>query len=341
MLSLAAVAAGSPPADLPDFPQVVAAAARLQGWVVRTPVIRSDRLDERCDRRVYLKCENLQHAGAFKYRGATHALLALEDEAVAGRRTRVVATHSSGNHGAALARAARLFGWRCLVVTPRDASPVKLAAILAEGAELHRCEPGLAPREAMLATLVQETGAAVVHPFDDSRVIAGQGTAALELLTEQPQLDVFAAPVGGGGLLAGCALAVRGMAPGCRVVGVEPAAADDAAQSFHGGQRLGWSGSPPTIADGLRGSIGARPFAIFRSAVDDVLTVSEPAIIAAMRVLLEDVRLLIEPSSAVPIAALLEGRLGVAGDAVGIVLSGGNVDLSVCPFLAGRSPRHN
>jgi threonine dehydratase len=292
MLRLAAVAAGSPPADLPDFPQVVAAAGRLQGRVVRTPVIRSDRLDERCDRKVFLKCENLQHAGAFKYRGATHALLALEDEAVAGRRARVVATHSSGNHGAALARAARLLGWRCLVVTPRDASPVKLAAILAEGAELHRCEPGLAPREAMLATLVQETGAAVVHPFDDSRVIAGQGTAALELLAEQPRLDVFAAPVGGGGLLAGCALA-------------------------------------------------ARPFAIFGAAVDDVLTVSESAIIAAMRVLLEEVRLLIEPSSAVPIAALLEGRLGAPGDAVGIVLSGGNVDLSVCPFLAGRSPRND
>jgi threonine dehydratase len=336
MLTLGPVAAGTPPADLPDFAAVVAAAGRVQGRVARTPVLRSDRLDARSGRRVHLKCENLQHAGAFKYRGATNALLALEDEALAGRRARIVATHSSGNHGAALARAARLLGWRCLVVTPRDASPVKLAAIVAEGAELHHCEPGLAPREAMLAALVRETGAAVVHPYDDAAVIAGQGTAAVELLADVPTLDVLAAPVGGGGLLAGSALAARGMAPGCRVVGVEPAVADDAARSYHGGVRLGWSGSPPTIADGLRGSIGARPFAIFRQHVDDLLTVSESAIVAAMRVLLEDARLLVEPSSAVPVAALLDGRLGAPGDAVGIVLSGGNVDLSVCPFLDGR-----
>ena len=336
MLTLAPVPAAAEPVDLPDFAAVVAAAGRLQGRIARTPVLRSDRLDARSGRRVYLKCENLQHAGAFKYRGATNALLALEDEAAAGRRARVVATHSSGNHGAALARAARLLGWRCFVVVPRDASAVKLSAIVAEGAELHRCEPGLAPREAALAAIVRDTGAAVVHPFDDARVIAGQGTAALELLAEVPDLDLLVTPVGGGGLLAGCAIAARAMAPKCRVVGVEPAVADDAARSFHGGVRMGWSGSPPTIADGLRGSIGARPYAIFRRQVDDVLTVPEDAIIAAMRALLEEARLLVEPSSAVPIAALLEGRLGAPGASVGIVLSGGNVDLSVCPFLAGR-----
>ena len=176
-----------------------------------------------------------------------------------------------------------------------------------------------------------------MHPFDDARVIAGQGTAALELLAEVPQLDVLSAPVGGGGLLGGSALAARAMAPECRVIGVEPELADDAARSFRGGERVGFATPPPTLADGLRGSIGALPFELFRSHVDDVLTVSERAIVAAMRVMLEECCLLIEPSSAVPVAALLEGRLGAPGEAVGIILSGGNVDLSVCPFLAGRT----
>jgi threonine dehydratase len=199
-----------------------------------------------------------------------------------------------------------------------------------------RCEPGLAARETALAGIVDRIAAAVVHPFDDARVIAGQGTAALELLAEQPALDVITAPVGGGGLLAGTALVTRRMAPRCRVVGAEPAMADDAARSFHGGSRVGLQGSPATIADGLRGSIGVRPYAIFRSSVDDVVTVTEPAIVEAMRVALEDLRLLVEPSSAVPIAALLAGRVAPRGARIGVVVSGGNVDLSVCPFLSGK-----
>jgi threonine dehydratase len=178
----------------------------------------------------------------------------------------------------------------------------------------------------------------VVHPFDDARVIAGQGTAALELHAEVPGLQVVATPVGGGGLIGGTALATRGAAAGCRVVAVEPALADDAYRSFHGGRREGVSGSPPTIADGLRGSIGRLNYALLRSHVDDVLTVEEAAIVAAMRAVLEDFRLLVEPSSAVPIAALLDGRLGRPGEAVGVVVSGGNVDLGACPFLAGRAP---
>lgn len=319
-------------ADLPTFDDVVAAHGRLQGRVLRTPVMTSARFDARVGRRVFFKCENLQHVGAFKLRGATNALLQLTSSA------RVVATHSSGNHGAALARAAREQGWRCIVVAPRDASAVKLAAIRAEGAELVSCEPGLANREAALLQVVSKTGAVVVHPFDDSQVIAGQGTAALELLGDYPELDVMTAPVGGGGLLSGTAIATKAMRPGCRVVGVEPAMADDAARSFHGGKRVGVQGSPATIADGLRGSIGVRPYAIFRAQVDDVLTVSEAAIVEAMRIALEDLRLLIEPSSAVPLAALLDGRLGRPGETIGVIVSGGNVDLSVCPFLAGRAP---
>lgn len=318
--------------DLPTFDDIVAAQGRLGGRVLRTPVINFPRFDARVGRRVLFKCENFQHVGAFKLRGATNALLQLESKA------KVVATHSSGNHGAALARAARELGWRCVVVAPIDASAVKLQSIRAEGAELVACEPGLVAREAALAEVVARTGAEVVHPFDDSRVIAGQGTAALELLSEYPDIDVVTAPVGGGGLLSGTAIASKAMAPSCRVVGVEPEMADDAARSFHGGERVGVMGSPATIADGLRGSIGVRPFAIFKTQVDDVLTVSESAIVSAMRIALEDLRLLVEPSSAVPLAALIDGRIGKAGETVGVIVSGGNVDLSVCPFLAGRAP---
>jgi len=324
---------------LPVFADVVAAAGRLEGRVLRTPVMRAERFDARVGRKVLLKCENLQHVGAFKFRGALNTLLQLESERHVSKSAapRVVATHSSGNHGAALARAARELGWTCMVVTPHDASRAKLANIEAEGAELHHCEPGLAPREAALAEIVARTAAAVVHPFDDARVIAGQGTAALELLADHPKLAVIAAPVGGGGLLSGTALAARGVAPTCQVIGVEPAAADDAYRSFHGGVRVGMQGSPPTIADGLRGSLGVLPFEIFRQHVDDLLTVSESEIIAAMRIVLEDFRLLIEPSSAVVLAAILAGRLGKPGDQIGVIVSGGNVDLSVCPFLAARA----
>ena len=327
--------------DLPSFDDLVAAHGRLQGRVRRTPVLTSPEFDARVGRQVFFKCENLQHVGAFKFRGAMNALLLLEQQvqqqsAGGGRVARVVATHSSGNHGAALARAARELTWRCVVVVPRDSSPVKLAAIEAAGAELVRCEPGLAAREAALAGVIERTGAVVVHPFDDSRVIAGQGTATLELLAEHPLLDVLTAPVGGGGLLSGTAIAAKRMAPTCKIVGAEPAMADDAARSFHGGTRVGMAGSPATIADGLRGSIGVRPYALFRQWVDDVVTVSEAAIVQAMRVALEDLKILIEPSSAVPLAALIDGRIGKPGDRIGVIISGGNVDLSVCPFLAGN-----
>ncbi len=328
--------------DLPGFDDLVAANGRLQGRIRRTPVLTSRAFDVRVDRQVFFKCENLQHVGAFKFRGAMNALLLLEQQAKRQSAdgepvARVVATHSSGNHGAALARAASELGWRCVVVVPHDASMVKLAAIETAGAELVRCEPGLVAREAALASVIERTAAVVVHPFDDSRVIAGQGTATLELLAEHPALDVLTAPVGGGGLLSGTALAAKRMAPYCKVVGAEPAMADDAARSFHGGIRVGMQGSPATIADGLRGSIGVRPYALFRQWVDDVVTVSEAAIVNAMRVALEDLKLLIEPSSAVPLAALIEGRIGKPGDRVGVIVSGGNVDLSVCPFLAGKT----
>ncbi len=316
-------------AGLPDFSDVVAAAGRLGPHVVRTPVMRSDAFDARAGCQVFFKCENLQTGGAFKYRGAMNVLLQLD-----AARTPVVITHSSGNHGNALALAARARGMRAIVIIPRDSARSKIAAIEAAGARIELCEPGLPAREKRLAEILARESAELVHPFDDERIIAGQGTAALEFLSEVPDLDVISTPVGGGGLIGGTALAAKAVSPKIRVIAAEPEQADDACQSFRSGERRAVN-APNTIADGLRGSIGVRNFELLRRLVDDVVTVSEVEIVAAMRVVLDDLKLLIEPSSAVPVAALLAGRLGKASR-VGIVLSGGNVDLGLCSFLGGR-----
>lgn len=314
----------------PRFADVVAAADRIASHVRRTPVMRSAAFDRRAGCEVYFKCENLQTGGSFKLRGATNAVVKL----VEGGRVAHVATHSSGNHGTALALAARARGLAATVIAPRDSARPKLAAIEAAGARVVLCEPGIAAREAALAKLLEKTPAHVVHPYDDADVIAGQGTAALELLAEVPGVDVFSVPIGGGGLIGGSALAVKQCAPACRVIGAEPAEADDAARSFRSGTRVGVT-APRTIADGLRGSIGVVNFSLLRRYVDDVVTVGESDIVAAMRVVLEDLKLLIEPSSAVPVAALLGGAFGAA-QRVGIILSGGNVDLGACRFLRGE-----
>jgi threonine dehydratase len=314
----------------PDFADVVAAAARLGPHVVRTPVMRSAAFDARVGCSVFFKCENLQTGGAFKYRGAMNVILQLDP-----RRTPLVITHSSGNHGNALALAARARGMRAIVIIPRDSARSKIAAIEAAGARIELCDPGLPARERRVAEILASEPAELVHPFDDERIIAGQGTAALEFLAEIPEIDVISTPVGGGGLIGGTALAARALAPGIRVVGAEPEQADDAYQSFRSGERRSVN-APRTIADGLRGSIGARNFVLLRSHVDEVVTVSEAQIVEAMRIVLEDLKLLIEPSSAVPVAAALAGKLGSTGQRLGIVLSGGNVDLSLCPFLRGE-----
>ena len=317
---------------IPDFADVVAAAARVGPHVVRTPVLRSTAFDARVGREVFFKCENLQTGGAFKYRGAMNVLLQLD----AARTPRVI-THSSGNHGNALALAARARGIEAIVIIPRDSARSKIAAIKSAGARIELCEPGLPAREKRLAEILAQETAELVHPFDDERIIAGQGTAALEMLTEVSSLDVISTPVGGGGLIGGTALAAKSLSPGIRVIGAEPAQADDAYQSWRSGKRCAVN-APRTIADGLRGSIGARNFELLRTHVDEVVTVSEAEIVAAMRVVLDDLKLLIEPSSAVPVAAALAGRLGPAGSRLGIVLSGGNVDLGLCPFLRGDRP---
>ena len=316
-------------ARIPDFADVVAAAARIGPYVLRTPVMRSAAFDARVGRQVFFKCENLQTGGAFKYRGAMNVLLQLDPA-----RTPLVVTHSSGNHGNALALAAKVRGMRAIVVIPRDSARSKIAAIEAAGARIELCDPGLPAREQRLAEILAREPGELVHPFDDERIIAGQGTAALEFLAEVPALEVLSTPVGGGGLIGGTALAAKVLVPGIRVIGAEPAQADDAFQSFRSGERRAVV-APKTIADGLRGSIGVRNFALLRAHVDDVVTVSEAQIVEAMRIVLEDLKLLIEPSSAVPVAAALAGQLGRDGQRIGIVLSGGNVDLTLCTFLRG------
>lgn len=313
---------------------VFAAAARIGPFIHRTPVLTSRSLDEAADARLYFKCENFQVGGAFKARGAFNAVLSLDTEAAA----RGVATHSSGNHGAALALAAarrRIPAW---VVVPTDASAFKRAAITRYGAAVIDCEPGMANREARLAALVEETGATVVHPYDDDAVIAGQGTAALELLEQAGRLDVLLAPVGGGGLVSGSALAARAVSPDIRVIAAEPAGADDCWQSLQAGRRITLD-QVSTIADGLRASIGARNWALISKHVETVVRVEEAEIVAAMRIAWERLKIVIEPSAAVPLAALLSGGLPVKDCRVGVIFSGGNLDLDAVARLFAEASR--
>lgn len=299
------------------------AAQRLAPWAHRTPVLTSRTLDDACGGTVFLKCENLQRVGAFKFRGAMNTLLQLSGEA---RRAGVV-THSSGNHAQAVALAGKLLGVPACVVMPRTAPMVKRAATEGYGAEVIPCEPTLAARESTVADLIGRFGYTNVHPYDDWRVMAGQGTASLELIEQAGPLDLVLTPVGGGGLLSGSAAAVKGLAPGTQVIGAEPAAADDAQRSLRTGT-IQPSNDPVTIADGLRTALGIRPFAIIKCLVDDIVTVSEPEIAAAMRFLWERVKIVVEPSAAVPVAAVLSGKVPVQGRRVGIILTGGNVDLA-------------
>jgi threonine dehydratase len=304
------------------YGDVLAAAKRIAPWVHRTPVLTSRTIDARCGGTVFLKCENLQKVGAFKFRGAVNALLQLAE---AERRAGVV-THSSGNHAQALALAGKLLGVPVTVVMPRTAPAVKREATEGYGARVVPCEPTLADREATVAAEIEQRGLTLVHPFNDWYVIAGQGTAALELLDQAGPLDMIVGPVGGGGLLSGTALAVRGESPSTQVIGAEPARADDARRSLETGS-IQPSNDPQTIADGLRTSLGPRTFAVISRHVDRIVTATEPEIIEAMRFIWERVKIVLEPSSAVAVAPLWNGQLDVKGLRVGVILSGGNVDL--------------
>lgn len=315
---------------LPDFDSVCEAAQRIAPYVHRTPVLTCSSLDSMVDAELYFKCENFQKVGAFKFRGACNAVFSLSDE----EASRGVGTHSSGNHAAALALAARLRGVQAFIVMPRNASQVKKAAVAGYGAQIFPCDPTGAGREETMAEVLKETSATFIHPSNNPLVIAGQGTAALELLEEVSDLDVVLAPVGGGGLLSGTALAVAGLSADTRIIGAEPVGADDAYRSLQEG-RIIPSVNPQTVADGLLTSLGDNTFPIIREHVERIVTVSEEAIIAGMRHVWERMKIVIEPSAAVPVGALLEGKIDLSGLRIGVVLSGGNVDLDKLPWLEG------
>jgi len=312
---------------LPDYAAIAQAARRIAPYVHRTPVMSCASIDAEVGARLYFKCENFQKIGAFKARGATNALFSMrDDEARHG-----VVTHSSGNHGAAVAYAAHARGIAAWVVMPENAPQVKQDNVRRFGATLRFCAASIAAREAACAEVQRETGATLVHPFDDPRVIAGQGTATLELLEQVPDLDAVVAPCGGGGLLSGTAIAAHGVDPAVDVYGTEPRNAGDAAAGFRSGH-LEPLPRASTIADGLRTTLSPRTFCAIRAEVRDLATCSEESIVAAMRMTWERMKIVIEPSSAVPLACLLEGTLDLAGRRVGIVVSGGNVDLQRLPW---------
>lgn len=312
----------------PDFSDVLAAAARIAPHAHVTPVLHSRSLDALAGCEIHFKCEQLQRTGAFKFRGACNAVWSLSDAEAA----RGVVTHSSGNHGAALALAARTRGIACHVVVPEGAVRSKLAAIESYGAILHRCAPTIAAREAMCAQVQQATGAELVHPYTDPRVIAGQATAALELLNQDGDFDALLVPVGGGGLTAGSAIAAAAITPRTHVFAAEPSGAADTFASLQRGERV-VDIVPDTICDGLRGTLGAPNFVLLLAHRVTVLTVDDADTIAAMRLLWQRGKLLVEPSSAIAFAAVLAQRQHFAGQRVGIILSGGNVDLDALPQL--------
>jgi threonine dehydratase len=313
---------------VPSIDVIHEAHARIRPYVHRTPVMTSALLDRETGAHLYFKCEHLQNVGAFKARGACNAVFSLSDlEAARG-----VVTHSSGNHGAALARAAALRGITAHIVMPRDAPKVKQAAVAGYGARIVLCDPTPVAREEACAAVQHQTAATLVHPYDDYRVIAGAATAAVELLEEVPDLDIVIAPVGGGGLLSGTALVAKALRPSATVFGAEPSAADDAARSLRAGRIVKTRAN--TIADGLRTGLADRTFGVIHSNVDDILTVTEEGIVSAYRRLWEILKQVVEPSGGVAFGAVREHGARFAGMKVGLILTGGNVDLDSLPFGA-------
>lgn len=315
---------------MPTFADVQAAAARIAGHAHVTPVLRSRALDALAGCALHFKAEHLQRTGAFKFRGACNAVMALDDAALA----RGLVTQSSGNHGAALALAAGLRGTRATIVAPSNTPAVKQAAMRAYGGDVRLCEPTQAARDAMTAQLLADTGGTLVHPFNDPFVMAGQGTATLELLAQAPDLDIVIAPVSGGGLLSGTALAAHGIDPGLVVMAAEPAGARDTHDSLAAGMRLG-NARVDTICDGLRADVGVDTFPLLRQHVARVLLVDDAATRAAMGLMLTRMKQLVEPSAAITLAAVLAHPDVFAGKRVGVILSGGNVDPQALPALLG------
>ena len=304
------------------------AVERIRPYAHRTPVLTCENLNQRVGAQVFMKCENFQKVGAFKFRGATNAIFSLSESQAA----RGVVAHSSGNHAQALALAARLRGIPAYIVMPNNAPEVKKAAVKGYGGMITFCEPTLDARESTQAHIIADTGSIEVHPYNNEMVIAGQGTAALELLEDVPDLDVILTPVGGGGLLSGTIIASAGIRPGIKVIGAEPEMADDAYRSIQAGYIIP-SVNPQTIADGLLTSLGGLTFPIIQKGVNQIVTVSETSIIEAMRFVWERAKIIIEPSAATPVAALMDNKIDVSGKKVGVILTGGNVDLEKLPWL--------
>jgi threonine dehydratase len=312
----------------PDLNAIRAAHRLIAPRIHRTPVLTSASLDEIAGARLFFKCENLQKTGSFKIRGATNAVFSLSDE----EAKHGVVAPSSGNHAAALSLAARWRGIQAWIVMPSNSSAVKKKAVEAYGGKITECEPNMASREATSAEVMQRTGAHLVHPYNDARVIAGQGTAALELLEEVPDLDIVIAPVSGGGLLSGTALAAKGMRPEIRVMGGEPLNADDAFRSLATG-KIEAGSALHTMADGLRATLCPLTFSIVRGRVDEIALISEEEIVSAMQLLWERMKIVVEPSGAVAAAPALARKMGAEGKKVGVILSGGNLDLRNLPFV--------
>lgn len=321
-------------AEIPEFKDIEAAYLRIKGYIHKTPVLTSISINKMVESDVFFKCENFQKAGAFKYRGAINSVLSLgEDEAKKG-----VITHSSGNHAAALALAAKMRNIKCHTVMPENAIPVKIDAVRSYEAEITFCKPTLESREQTLNKLISSNGAVFIPSYNYFNVICGQGTAAKELIEEVKGLQYILIPVGGGGIISGSAIAAKGINPSIKIIGTEPANADDAYRSFKSG-RLIPSVNPDTIADGLLTSLGDLTFEIIRKKVDDIVTVTEESIIYAMKTLWERMKIIVEPSAAVTLAAILENRNMFKNKKTGVILTGGNVDLENLPFTLLSSRR--
>lgn len=312
---------------IPTFQDVEAAVIRILPFANKTPVLTSRTLNEQTGGEIYFKCENFQRAGAFKFRGACNSVYALSDSDAA----QGVATHSSGNHGQALALAAKMRGIPAYVVMPENSPNVKLNAVKGYGATVIRCESNQKARETTLQKVIDDTGAHFIHPYDNEHVIAGQGTCTYEFLMDYPGLDIIMAPVGGGGLISGTSITAKQLMPKIKVIGTEPEMADDARQSLKSGT-LQQFDTTRTIADGLRTTLSKRTFSIIKKNVDDIVTVSDESIIRAMRTIWERMNIIIETSCSVPVAAILEKKIDISDQKVGVILTGGNVDLDHLPW---------
>lgn len=313
---------------LPDLHTIREAAARIRPHIHKTPVLTSQAINKICGAEIFFKCENFQKAGAFKSRGACNAVFSLgEDQLKKG-----VCTHSSGNHAQALARAAQLRNMDAYIVMPETSPKVKVAGVKGYGGKITFCKPTLEARENTIKKVIEATAALEIHPYNNYTIIAGQATCALELLEQIGNSDIILAPVGGGGLLSGTALSTKYLSDRCRVIAAEPEMADDAYRSFYAGKLIP-SQNPKTIADGLLTSLGSLTYPIIKEYVDEIVTVSEEGIINAMRLIWERMKIIVEPSSAVPLAAILENKLDVKGKKTGIILSGGNIDLDKLPWI--------